>query len=360
MQFVVSDLIKAARVYKDDDHGDEDAWLDDADWLRLFNVEYASLYPRWVRAGLIVPDYVDKILQGRTTALNSVLAISGVARKDGTRWYPLEHLQPRLGRAPFLNEDTGTSVGWLARGAGDNFTLELTPPPNNLQYTAPSNGTPATLDMSTVLGQGLMSIDTVLRMKTPGTTEIGIRLIPDAVGGDPYWTQQSAVEWRYHWDWTAHDTEDFEASIAADSSLPFEVATPSTVNEAWTNWNDIQSRTLWAVQFVGGTEPVEEAGNYYVRYYVRPDYFTSASDTVELPYGVDERIVLGMADRAGIKDSTVSRNIKELKFEHDAQLNFLIFGRGDGPRVRRINRTPLRTDRFASPFPTDPRYWLYV
>lgn len=233
MQFAISELIRAARVYKDDDHEDEDSWLNPADWLRLFNVEYAQLYPRWVRAGLIVPPYTDTPMTDITTVINNVLAIVGVARKDGNRYYPLEHLQPQLGHSPWLDTDAGNhSVGWVARGTGDNLTVELTPPPS-------------------------------------------------------------------------------------------------------------------------------DAGNYIVRYITRPAYFTSADDTVELPYGADERLVLGMADRAGIKDSTTSRKVSEKIFDADAQLNFLAFGRGGGPRVRRVNRYRLRNDRFASPFP-DVRYWLFV
>lgn len=235
MQFAVSELIRGARVYVDDDHDDEDAWLDDTDWLRLFNVEYAALYPKWVRAGLITPPFVDAPLTATSTAISNVLAIAGVAKLEDGRYCELEHVQPRLGRSPFLDTRVQSQAsGWLAHGTGDNLTVELTPPPSD-----------------------------------------------------------------------------------------------------------------------------NTGSNYVVRYITRPNYLTSVADTIELPYGADERIVLGLADRAGIKSRDVSRKVMEKIQDADASLAFLIAGRGDGPRVRRVGRAPLRNDRFAAPFSGGSRYWTY-
>lgn len=232
MTFLWSSLIQRARVYKDDDHDDEDSWLDPADWLNLFNVEYALLYPRWVRSSLISPAPTTTNFTGSTVAITGVLAVVGVARVEGNRYYPIQPLQSEAGRAPWLDSaDVGRSIGWIAHGTGDDLTVTL--------------------------------------------------------------------------------------------------------------------------------YPTEAAGTYAIRYITRPAYATSVSSSVDLPYGGDERLVLGVADRAGIKDSSVSRNIKELKAEADAALNFLAAGRGPGLRVRVVGRT-FRNDRFASPFPADPRGWHYV
>lgn len=233
MQFAISELVRAARVYKDDDHDDEDAWLDDADWLRLFNVEYALLYPRWVRSNIVTPQYTDTPLTATTTALTGVMAIAGVAKLEDGRYTPLPHLQASLGRTPWVGSNPGQATGWLAYGSGDNLTIELNPPPS-----------------------------------------------------------------------------------------------------------DIASAT------------------YVVRYIPRTNYFTSLAQTVELPYGADERLVLGMADRAGIKDSTVSRKVMEKMADADAALAFLGNSRGDGARVRRLSRAP-HNDRFAAPFASDPRYFYF-
>lgn len=231
MQFAISELIRAARVYKDDDHDDEDAWLDDADWLRLFNVEYAYLYPRWVRQNLVTPPYTDLVMSANAQSVTGVLAIAGVAKLVDGRYTELPQLQPALGRAAFIDYIDGPPTGWSAYGTGDELTVSV---------------------------NGIIGSDT-----------------------------------------------------------------------------------------------------YVIRYIERPAYFTATTDTVELPYGADERLVLGMADRAGIKDSTVSRKVMEKIMDADAALTFLGSGRG-AAKVRRLGRAPLRTQRYAAPFANDARYFFYV
>lgn len=232
MQFVWSDLIHRARVYKDDDHGDEDGWIENSDWLTLFNVEYALLYAKWVRSGLIAPAYTETSFTGNTTTINNVLGIIGVARLEGGRYYPVRPSQADFGRASWFDTvDTGVSVAWEATGAGDNLTLKLYP------------------------------------------------------------------------------------------------------NDA--------------------------SGTYVVRYITRPAYVTDSSTTVELPYGADERLVLGAADRAGIKDQVVSRKISEKIFESDGALNMLAAARLP-QKARRPRVAVVNSDRYAPPFPKDPRFWIYV
>lgn len=237
MQFVWNDLIDRARVYIDDDHKETDGWISPTNWLTLFNVEYAQLFRKWVRAGLIAPAYTETPFSGSSTSLSGVLAIVGVAQDMGSYRRPVFPAQSVYGRAPFWGGtmDSGPSMSWAASGTGDNLTLTLDPP---------------------------------------------------------------------------------------DSAT----------------------------------------SNYLVRWIAAPAYATDATTTVELPYGGDERLVLGAARRALVKDSTASQSINALIADADADLNFLAFGRanGDSPRVRRV--TPLakaRTWQLGS-FPSDPRFWTYL
>lgn len=231
MQFIWNDLIHAARVYKDDDHADEDSWLDPADWLRLFNVEYAVLYPKWIRAGLIGPAPVDTEFTGDSVNITGVCAVVGVARFDGDRYYPLEQAQSSYGRAAWFDPaDTGTSTTWEATGNGDDLAIKL--------------------------------------------------------------------------------------------------------------------------------HPSDPSGTYVVRYITRPAYVTDPTASVELPYGGDERLVLGVADRSGIKDSSVSRNLKAFIADHDAGLAFLAAGRGAPLVVRRQSRVSS-TQRYGKPV-ASPRAWYFV
>jgi len=381
MLFAVSTLIKAARVYKDDDHDDEDAWLDDSDWLRLFNVEYAQLYPRWVKAGLVVPKYTDALLSATTTALTGVMAIAGVAKLEDGRYTPLEHLQPRLGRSPWLTSNTGPGKGWVSYGSGDNLTIEVSPPPNDLTFTG---AVYATVDMGMAgffLSYNIGSNLPTVRAPLAGAAGNGIQIRMYSLTFDTLPTGVPNTVGVYA---VGGDTKNIAIVVCTDAGNPS--GTPVTTvpqMEALIDASgylvvtaDHQNRASWsgtpnafdiAGYAIHSSAPnavattaggIDAIGNFYVRYYAVPAYLTAITDTVELPYGADERLVLGMADRAGIKDSTVSRNIKEMKADADAQLAFLASGRGDGPRVRRLVRAP-HNDRFAAPFTTDPRLWYY-
>lgn len=104
-------------------------------------------------------------------------------------------------------------------------------------------------------------------------------------------------------------------------------------------------------------EPRDTTGTYVVRWLPTLAYATDATTTVDLPYGGDERLVLGIAKRANVKDSHNSLLLADLIKDADAELNFTAFGRAnnDGPRVRTARSTP----RFTG-FSTDPSLWRYL
>lgn len=233
MQFLWNDLIDRARVYVDDDHGDQSGWISPAHWLSLANVEYSQLYRRWMRMGLITPATTDTTFTGGSTTITGVLAIVGVAQDMVSYQRILEPRQSRFGRAPFWvgsGQSSSPSSGWMATGSADSLAIKL--------------------------------------------------------------------------------------------------------------------------------DPVEPTGSYFVRYVPTVAYATDPTTTIDLPYGADERLVLGLARRAHLKDSTASALLERLIQDADAELNFTAFGRvdGDSPRVRRISRG----GDYPREFPTDPRFFRYV
>ena len=92
-----------------------------------------------------------------------------------------------------------------------------------------------------------------------------------------------------------------------------------------------------------------ETGNYLVRYIPVLTPPTAVTDTVAVPDGADERLVLGMARRAHLKDSANSTLLQQLIAEADAELKFTARGKVGGIRVR---RTPLvaRATRLYNPY----------
>lgn len=237
-QFAVRDLINRARTYVDDDHRDQKSWITDERWLDIMNAEYAVLYKRWLRNGLVTPPIEQAYITGDTQVIPDVLAIVGVGRDNGSSIEMLTPAQPALGRDPYwrsAGDGSSASTSWIAYGNGDVVTVELDP--------VPSDNT--------------------------GTNYI-VRYVP----------------------------------TPAALTYPLEV-------------------------------PLE------LPMYVVPDGY------VELPFGADERLVLGVARRAHLKDSAASKLLNELIFEADAELNFAASAKVNGPRVRNVNN-PFSTPNQSS------------
>lgn len=237
MQFAWQELIDRARVYIDDDHNESSGWLAPEKWLTMANVEYAQLYRKWARMGLVVTAPVDVSFIGPSVVIGDedeemdVLAIVGVA------------------------EDLGG-------------------------------------------GQ--------LRALCPAQSELGV---------NPWWSTFGTAPARY---WKATASGD-EVTVTI--------------------------------------EPADTA-TYIVRYIPTTPYATDPDDTIELPYGCDERLVLGIARRAKVKDSTGSSLLERLLYEADADINMTVGGRifNDSPRARIRDRDRVT----AFPFPRDPTLYRYL
>jgi hypothetical protein len=235
MQFTWQELIDRARVYIDDDHDDDDGLVSPESWLAFANVEYAQLYRRWLRMGLITPTITQSSFTSNSTSFPGVLAILGVAEDLGNGARLLESAQAALGKNPYVRGSSapnGVATSWAATGAGDTTVIEL----------------------------------------------------------DPH---------------------------------------------------------------------VDNYSSYFVRYVPTVAYATSAASTVELPYGADERLVLGIARRAHIKGLTASAQLERLIMEADAELNFQAFGKLPALRARHKTAAIQRTDRYGNVFPVSPGSWLY-
>ena len=99
---------------------------------------------------------------------------------------------------------------------------------------------------------------------------------------------------------------------------------------------------------------------YTVRWLPTLPYVTDATQVVDLPDGCDERLVLGLARRAMVKEVVRSALVEQLIREADEEVTFSAVGKNGGMCVRRVQnyRTTL-PDRFST-FPTDQRFWQYV
>jgi hypothetical protein len=104
-------------------------------------------------------------------------------------------------------------------------------------------------------------------------------------------------------------------------------------------------------------DPPDSATSYTVRWIPAQAYATDATSSVDLPTGGDERLVLGMARRALVKDGVRSTQLEALIADADAELTFTARARAGGARVRRIRRRafPMR----GRTWPANPNEWYY-
>lgn len=130
--------------------------------------------------------------------------------------------------------------------------------------------------------------------------------------------------------------------------------------------------TMWTASGISDSikvqiTPRDLGSAYFVRWLPIPPMPTSLDEQVELPFGCDERLVLGLARRAHLKDSGSSALLERLIVEADAEISFSAQGRLDtqAPRVRRIRRNPFHRRHSAiipgaGVFPDNPDYWYYT
>jgi len=121
--------------------------------------------------------------------------------------------------------------------------------------------------------------------------------------------------------------------------------------------------TSWAAHGAADDLSIElnpaNASSYVVRWLPAPARATDPTTTVSLPFGGDERLVLGVARKAHIKESAASRRLDDEIRDADAELAFTAFGRnGDSPRVRRVRPRVDLHPRHPG-FPTDSRSWFF-
>ena len=112
--------------------------------------------------------------------------------------------------------------------------------------------------------------------------------------------------------------------------------------------------------------PRDSGSPYFVRWLPLPKLPTSLDEQIELPFGCDERLVLGLARRVHLKDSGSSMLLEKLITEADAEITFAATGRldQDAPRVRRIKKNAFHRRHWPQPglgiFPENPDYWAWT
>lgn len=116
--------------------------------------------------------------------------------------------------------------------------------------------------------------------------------------------------------------------------------------------------TSWAVHGISDEltieiDPPDTATTYTVRWIPAPGAAAVVTDQLALPSGGDERLVLGTARRATVKDGARLSLLEQLLTEQDAEETFVATARAGGFAARR--KPHHRRGRFSD----NPRDWYF-
>lgn len=142
MQHLASDLIAAARTLVDDDHEDDDSFIDPDRWLQFLNWELTELYWRLVRMGAVQPALTEATFAGPNTTI-SARAVHSVGRDYGSYVQPLRNNQSLTGHHAIWvpsSAPTSDATEWFVTGDGDSLTVQLYPrstASHKVRYVAP-------------------------------------------------------------------------------------------------------------------------------------------------------------------------------------------------------------------------------
>jgi hypothetical protein len=344
MNFLWSDLIDRFRTYVDDDHKETDGWLKPAKRMSIMQVEYRQLYRKWLRAGLINVEPTDCEFVGPIAMTRATVpAFVNYPTYDGV-------IQPLVngdsGNLVLLRlDDSGSGTGTLveeAAGVNPNF-----PRGDAVFRFQPSVTTFADLEAAlassvlfSVTTPGTAASSILLTVEDSGTTSNGSDSIPGVLAILGVAEVLSDGCYRVLSPMTAYGRK------------PFRRVYDSAACE-WSAFGDGDNLTVKLT-------PADSQGTYVVRYIPAPSNITDTTLTVELPYMGDERLVLGSARRAGLKEGSGGKLLSDLIMEADAELAFEAAGKDKegGLVIRDLRRQPIQSTP-SGWFPLNPRDWLF-
>lgn len=317
MQFRVGDLIDRARTYVDDDHNAQKGWIKPERWLSLFGVEYRMNYRRWHRSGIISPEPTDKEFT-TTVELDNVMAVIGVARgtiagfEGGT-----------FDIADFLDECPSATVR-VTQYLGNVRPQVSFVPGVTLSLIEADELTAITFI------PGVSTLEDVLELILTDSTmlEVIAYTTVDTVLDNPLNTFPTDIE---------------GGSILMTDLTILDSPQSRASKKLWSNF-EVGEASYWQAFGAGGKARIklnkqDNTNTYIVRYYAGVAVFTDEDEVVEIADGCDERIVLGLARRALIKESAASRSIDQHIIDADAEINFMAAQKG-GLQIRGPQSTP--------------------
>jgi len=122
--YLVSDLILEARSLVNDDHDETPGWIPPERWIRWLNWEMQALARRQVEMGMVRVPITSTTITGPSGSIAGAMKVVNVIGPDD------EELHPAQGGdipEPFWDDTQGSGVSWAAHGAGDTWTVEISP-----------------------------------------------------------------------------------------------------------------------------------------------------------------------------------------------------------------------------------------
>lgn len=324
-----SELIMRARVYMDDEQHAEKGFLRPEHWLSIAKTKYKTEYAKWHRMGLIKAEPVDQEFTGRSTRIEGVLGVVGVARVtisgfEGGRFDMADFLDgcpSTIFEVEALSASTRPTILFQAAGAlslvenGSATTINYVPGVTTLLNVLDLVNTDSTMfevvSYSSDAADLAFVLDDLINTFTPQPIEGGVVL----------------------------------------TSTFYELFNPqkNQLQKRWRNYNT-SSSAEWEAFGDGDSikikvYPDDTTSTHVVRYATVPNPVGAVSGTtqtgsVEVPAGCDERLVLAIVSAAMLKEGAASPSLERAIINADAEVAFAAAAKRGGVRLRPPESTP--------------------
>lgn len=340
MEVLVSDIVGGARAWANDDHNDnKGALIKPERYLQFLSILYRSVYRRWVRSSLISPEPVDKEFTGPLTRLSGVLAVKGVARGTISGFQgAMFNIQTFLEAVPevwlrLVQYDGNERPRFYFESAG-SLALVENGRDTTVQFVPGVTTTEQVMELIVTDSSywEVAEYDTDADLNTV-LDDIKIISLTEIDGGEVQMSEFVLLDARQRW---------------RQEKKPF----TTRFNAAAVAWEGFGAGSNITLKLIPADDSEQK---YVVRYHEIPGNITALTQTIEVPEGGDEWLMLKLAEWAMGTEGGASKTLQTQIYNAEAQLGF---ASGEALRQQLSSGSTPRTDRSMWPLSTVDWVWF--
>ena len=340
MEVTAEEVIGRARAYINDDHNDnKGAVFKPERWLQVLSAQNKRAYRRWMKAGLVSPEPVDKEFTGPSVRLTNVVEILGVARCTISGFSGGE-----FDIATFLDGAPSVTIRVISY-SGTSRPRVVFLPSAGLSIT--EDGGDSTINFI----PGVSTVEDVLELIATDSTLLEVvnaddltaaqfAIVLDNLVGPHTLTEIDGGE--------VHMSE-FEELLPKQRYAVNKKPFTTDINALGCSWTAFSSGSNVTIRL---TYRDTSSQMYVVRYAKAQLEVTSEDQVLEVPDGGDEYLVLKLAEMASMSEGGMSKVHQKAIADYEAQLGFAA-AQMLQPKIKSLGPLGSTPARYANRFPIE-------